>query len=410
MGVFDLKMLYLISGRSATHWNIGRKIQEVTKSFLLYCEVDLICGGDLQGGKGYNNLEHKIESIGDYHQKWYRRNKLMRFFVISYSELKDIVHSLITYRVIKKRNIAYGLVWERSSRLHWAGILYAKRHSIPCVLEWKDHLIDYKYSLFKPIAVFVENWKNKNADFISVESKKIKHILISQGIDEKKIYVTYNAVNPNEFSKNIQLGLSIRKQLGIDNSVLLVGYVGSYAFYHDTIRIIKAAKLLKDRNDVNIKWLLIGDGKDRKECEKSAIELGLLNKEIFMLPFQSKEKIPGFLSAMDVTILPGSTDIICPIKVMEYMAAKSVVLVPNYECNREIIQDGYNGLLFTPYDENSIVSQLIKISSNKQLCEQLGENARQTVLKKLVWDKTYGAVLKEIICKIITPKNDENNN
>ena len=80
------------------------------------------------------------------------------------------------------------------------------------------------------------------------------------------------------------------------------------------------------------------------------------------------------------------------------MAAKSVVLVPDYECNREII-DGTNGLLFEPGSEESIAEVLVSLSGNKELCKNLGESARRTVIEKLTWDKTYGRALSRILCK-----------
>lgn len=394
-----IKMLYLISGRSAASWNIGRKIPEVTKAFREHADVDLFCGGDIKGGRGYQNETHEMCSVAEYHAKWYRRNSIVNFFVRSISEMKDMAHCFHSYQYIKNSGNQYELIWERSSRLHCAGIFYAKRHSIPCVLEWKDHLIDNKWSLFKPLALYVEKWKNRSADYIAVESEVLKDMLISEGVNPDKIYVTYNAVNPEEFRKKSDASCRIREELGIGVDEIIVGYVGSYAFYHDSIRMIKAAKILRDKGIDTIKWLLIGDGKDKNVCEQLARKEGLYGDSVLMLPFQNKEVIPDYLSAMDVTVLPGSTDIICPIKVMEYMAAKSVVLVPDYACNREII-DGTNGLLFTPFDEMSMAMEIVKVSKDRNVCRQLGDAARETVCEKLTWGQTYGHVLRIILSEI----------
>ena len=232
-----------------------------------------------------------------------------------------------------------------------------------------------------------------------VESQVLKKQLVLEGVDSSKIFVAYNAVNPEEFIRNEQDRKEIRQELGLNDKDILVGYVGSFAYYHDSIRMMLAANILKKRGDNSIKWLLIGDGKDKLKCESFAKENGLLSRTVFMMPFQAKEKVPRFLSAMDVTILPGSTDIICPIKVMEYMAAGSVVLVPDYECNREII-DGTNGLLFEPGNENSIVETLLCLSSDISLCQKLGTNARTTILDRFTWDKTYGNALTHILSNI----------
>ena len=78
----------------------------------------------------------------------------------------------------------------------------------------------------------MERWKNKNSDFIIVESQVLKDMLIKEGINGGKIYIAYNAVNPEEFHKNTTQGSIIRHQLGISSNEIVVGYVGSYAFYH----------------------------------------------------------------------------------------------------------------------------------------------------------------------------------
>ncbi len=395
-----IKMLYLVSGRSAASQNIGRKISEIVKLFGRMACVTLVCGGDIPGGVGSSPSASGPGAIAEYHAKWYRKNALLNFFTRSFSELKDLYHNFRTYRYLSNRRDEWGLVWERSSRLHWAGLLYARRHSLPCVLEWKDNLIAYRHSLFRPLALYVERWKNRRADFIVVESAVLKEALVREGVDGRKIIVARNAVDPASFEKDEVGGRAVREELGYAPGDFVVGYAGSYAFYHDAIRIVEAADVLKRQDVSDVRWLLIGDGKDKQACERLARERGLLGSTVTMLPFQPKEKVPRFLSAMDVTLLPGSTDIICPIKVMEYMAARSVVLVPDYECNREVITDGQNGLLFKPFDERSLAEKVMLARNDRKLCRRLGENARRTICEAFTWDKTYGSALRIILEKI----------
>jgi len=392
-------MLYLISGRSATSNCIGRKIPEVTIVMNQLISTELLCGGDLKGGNGQGSESHKMMSAAEYHAKWYRKNAFINLLTRSVSELKDMFHNYETYKYISQSDKKYDMIWERSSRLHWAGIFYANKHGIPCVLEWKDSLITYRYSLFHCVATRMERWKNKNSDFIIVESQVLKDMLIKEGINGGKIYIAYNAVNPEEFHKNTTQGSIIRHQLGISSNEIVVGYVGSYAFYHDSIRMILAASVMRSRGKNNVRWILIGSGKDEKQCRDLAVKEGLYGKEVLMIPQIDKYLVPQYLSAMDITILPGSTDIICPIKVMEYMAAKSVVLVPDFACNREVINEN-NGLLFKPFNENSIADALCKVCDDASLREKLAENAYKTVIEHFTWDKTYGDVLKNILDKL----------
>ena len=361
--------------------------------------VTLVCGGDIAGGVGNRPAAGGQYAIAAYHAKWYRKNAFINFFTHSFSELKDLYHNYRTYRHLVQCAEGWDLIWERSSRLHWAGLLYAHRHGLPCVLEWKDNLIPYRHSLFRPLALYVERWKNRTARFIVVESTVLKEELTRSGVDGHKIIVARNAVDPAGFERDEEAGRAMRRELGFAPDDFVVGYAGSYAFYHDATRIVRAAALLRRQGVAGLRWLLIGDGKDRAACERLAREAGLLDGTVTMLPFQPKEEVPRYLSAMDVTLLPGSTDIICPIKVMEYMAARSVVLVPDYACNREVIADGRNGLLFTPYSEQSLAAKVMEARSDPALCRRLGEEARRTICEAFTWDKTYGSALRAILEK-----------
>ena len=399
-----MKILYLISGRSAATSTIGRKITAVTESFNKIVKTDLLCAGDIVNGQYVPEIKLPLSNIAAYHNKWYRKNTFMNFFTRSYSELRDLIHCYHTWKLLKKRAVHYDLIWERSSRLHWAGLLYAKKHNVKRVLEWKDHLVDYRWSLFHRLAIYMETWKNHNADFITVESEVLRQNLIQSGIQPHKIFVTYNAVNPDEFVKSPEHRQEVRNRLNIKPDDWVIGYCGSYAFYHDSLRMILAAEILKDKGINSVKWLLVGSGRDYGLCRKAAEEKDLLNKTVFMIPRVPKEEVPKYLSAFDLAILPGSTDIICPIKVMEYMAAETTVLLPDYPCNREVVTEE-NGILFQPFSEQSIADSILKLLKTPEQLLNLSHNARKRVKESFTWDKTYGAVLKQILDSIAENEN-----
>ena len=391
-------ILYLISGRGFCKSNVGRKLFEVINCFNNVVETEVLFGGDIP--KERRRLE--TEGGSSYYAKWYRRNRFVLFFSESFSELKSIVHNYLIYRYLKRENAEYSLVWERSSALHFAGLLYAKKKRIPYVLEWKDHLIKDYASFFRPLVRIVEKMKVSQSDYITVESKVLKDTLVKDGVDPSKVHITYNAVNPNEFVRDNLARKSIRAEFGILDSDYLIGYVGSYAFYHDSSRMILAAKELVNKGVSNVKWLLIGSGKDKELCTQMAKSFDIFGTTVFFVDRIKRDQVPHFLSAMDMAVLPGSTDIICPIKVMEYMAAECVAIVPDYDCNQEIIDNKNNGVLFKPFSEQSLAEAVISLVENPSQLSILGLNARQYVSEHLTWDKTYGTVLKRILADTLS--------
>jgi glycosyltransferase involved in cell wall biosynthesis len=103
--------------------------------------------------------------------------------------------------------------------------------------------------------------------------------------------------------------------------------------------------------------------------------------------------VPHLLAAFDCALLPGCTDIICPIKVSEYMAAGLPVVIPNHEPNREIISPGENGLLFTPQDARSLSEEMLNLKNNPGLRDRMGSRARKTAAENLTWEETWGRVV-----------------
>jgi glycosyltransferase involved in cell wall biosynthesis len=119
-----------------------------------------------------------------------------------------------------------------------------------------------------------------------------------------------------------------------------------------------------------------------------------------MKPWIPKEEVPGVLAALDIAVLPGSTDIICPIKIQEYMAAELPTVLPDYACNREVIVEGKTGKLFRPKDERSLAAALVGLAANVSLRQRMGQAAHEEVLRRFTWEKTWGAALEQILQRL----------
>ncbi len=402
------KIFYICSGRSFRSGHLKPKIKGVVDSWQNQgiCVLHLCAGDVLDGKNAVSRTNVHSAAPKDFHDKWYRRNRLMRVITHSFSEIRDIRCDQLMRPHIEKlihENRPY-LIWERSSRLAASGLQAAQKYNIPYVLEWKDHLVPYQFSLYHSRAVNLEKRKNREADFIVVESEKLLRDLAAEGVDESKIFVAHNAVDPDQFMRDDHLRKAMRDKYDIADNTLFAGYLGSYAFYHDTIRLPKAVLELKKRGVQNIKILMVGSGKEYSQTRRYAQD-NRLDSHILFLPWVPKEEVPGILSALDVGILPGCTDIICPIKIQEYMAMELATIAPDYACNHEVIRQEQDGLLFEPFNEKSLADALEKLAAAPPLREKIGQNARQRVIDHFTWEKTWGRVLQEIMDEIATKKD-----
>ena len=395
------RILYICGGRSFYSKRPGRKISSVVACWQkMGYEVLHVCGGDILHTQGASRDQY---GSPDVFQKWYRRMPGMNPFVHTFSEWKDMRHDRMMLGKLarKMREWQPHIVWERSSRLHDAGLELAKALGVPYVLEWKDNLVMYRQSLFRRKALQLEERKNQEAEHIVVESNVLREQLMREGVAGSKILVAHNAVQIEEFTRDEHSRKRTRQDLGIDEKTVLVGYLGSYAFYHDTARLVLAADIIrKECAAGKTKILMMGAGKEYPDSRRLAADRGLLDDILILKSGVPQDEVPGVLAALDIAVLPGSTDIICPIKIQEYMACSLPPVAPDYACNREVIDNGRSGMLFRPGDAQDLAAKICALVDDSQMRLKMGREARQEVERYFTWENTWGAALEEVLWKV----------
>lgn len=127
----------------------------------------------------------------------------------------------------------------------------------------------------------------------------------------------------------------------------------------------------------NWKLVIIGDGVQRQELKKLALQSGIEGNVHFM-GFR-KDRI-SFLKAFDLFVLPSRLEGI-PRCIMEAMAAKVPVLASDIPGCRELISHEQTGLLFTCDNVDSLCRNIERILGEPELMEYLAENARTFVVQ-----------------------------
>jgi len=243
--------------------------------------------------------------------------------VHSVSEYRDMRHDrlLLAHLADRLSQKRPEVIWHRASRLHMAPLRVARRLGVPYVLEWIDSLVSYKLSLFRWKAVAVDRQRIREARRVAIVSEKwMREVSAQYGLARERFTVIPNAVDADQFSRDERAGRRVREQMDIPPDAFVVGYVGSYAWYHESHLMPKAAARVRKRTERPVYWLLVGDGPDRPQVDRLTRELGL-DGTIKRAGIVAWDDVPNWLSAMDAAVLPGCLEIICPIKVQEYMAA-----------------------------------------------------------------------------------------
>lgn len=168
-------------------------------------------------------------------------------------------------------------------------------------------------------------------------------IVLPNGIDLKKLHVQNNQ--------------SIRTELGLSNTTLLIGTVGNFTSGRDHFTLCKFLYLLKQTN-IEFNFLFIGaESKTEpsiyKKCFAYCQENGLGNNVFFL---GTRADVPDILSQLDVFTYSTEHDTF-GIAVVEAMAMGIPVFVNDWEVMREITNEGKYAIIYKSKDEHDLLSK-----------------------------------------------------
>lgn len=203
-----------------------------------------------------------------------------------------------------------------------------------------------------------------------------KVVVISESVDEqiKKYYnfdnfeIIYNGVNtykfyPNEFE---------------DNYILYVGRLGHGKGIFD---LLKAAEMLT--KDTNIKLLIAGKGELEGKISSILKNEGLTN--VKLLGHVKQEDLINLYQNAKIFVFPSHYEGL-PTVILEAMASGLPIVTTSVSGCKDLINDGYNGLLVPPEDPGKLYDAIFRLLNEPELCEYLGKNARSTAENVYSWN------------------------
>jgi glycosyltransferase involved in cell wall biosynthesis len=302
-------------------------------------------------------------------------------------EILEIAYNFAGVRNMKKllRKERIDFIYERYAFFGWVGMFCAKRSKIPLIVEVNfttyTPLFRKKSKLLLPLARYIEKKVFLKSDAIFVVSSFLKNQLMGLGVPEARIFLTPNAVSGNVFNRYLNAA-SIRSEFKL-NGKSVIGFVGGFYPWHGLDFLLRALSSIEKKTN-NICLLLIGDGPEKETLKQISKELNISSEIIFCgcVPY---EKLPGYIAAMDICVMPDSNNYGSPMKIFEYMAMAKPVVAPHLAPIEDVITDNFNGMLFKQRDLSSLENCLLQLLKNNEKRNNIGEEARKTIFSKHLW-------------------------
>lgn len=276
------------------------------------------------------------------------------------AEKIDIVHT---------HGVRANLVGRVAARMAGVEIVVTTVHSL-LVQDYPD--------LFSRLAnTFIEKAsRGLTTHFIAV-SGGLQRALIQQGIQEDKITVIYNGLNPQVFLNSGSPSGRWREKAGFKPGTPLVAIVGRLHPVKGHRYFLKsAAEIIRDRTDVH--FLVVGSGPERDRLEEYTRKLGIADHVTFT----------GFVSDV-CELMPDLNLLIVPslwegfgLTALEAMAVGVPVVATSVGGLPEIVEHGTTGLLVPPADEEGLTRGIIWMLDHPQEAVEMAAAAKAVVEEK----------------------------
>ncbi len=219
---------------------------------------------------------------------------------------------------------------------------------------------------------FFSQWKHERTSQFLAISKKVKEVLMSDGIPERKISLVPSGIDFSRFKNVSKASLS---EMGFPPGTLIVGQVAALAPHKAQDDFLKAVAILKDKIP-QLGVVMVGEGECRKDLEALAEELGI-SGQVKFLGF--REDALRFLAAFDVFCL-SSCDEGLGTSLLDAMALRVPIVATRTGGIPEIIEDGKTGYLSPPHQPTQLAEVLSKAIEEKNGNHEILEQAYKKAL------------------------------
>jgi len=285
-------------------------------------------------------------------------------------------------KIIKQKNIE--IIHSQGGRADFFARVAARLASVPAVVSTIAMPVEGfdVGSIKKIIYIVLDRFSERFVDRYIVVSEALRKRLIEKHkIPSKKIVKIYNGVEIDSDARCLMPDVrkKIMQEFMIPENVMLAGTIGRLVWQKGLLYFIQAIKEINARWKMqDVKYLIVGEGKERNNLEQKIKNLGLDDKVIFT-GFCSD--IKEILYSLDVFVLPSIREG-QPIALLEAMAMETPIVATDIEGVNETIVDGITGILVPPKNPSALAEAIVCLLKDKKKAQEMGQAGRMVVEEK----------------------------
>lgn len=288
----------------------------------------------------------------------------------------------------------------------WHPILALNRikidHGIPYILtihstEWGRNGNNFGAGISKEISH--REWLGgyESAKVIVTTRRMLDELIRIYSIPKDKISIIPNGIKPGKFRRDLDVG-RVKERYSIHPKEPMILFCGRMSIQKGPDLLVESIpKVLKSHS--NAKFVFIGEGGMRSECERRAYELGVSSACRFVgyLPASDKEEL---MSACDLFCIPSRNEPFGVVVLEAWDACKPVVATEAVS----IIRNFEDGLIAYIQPE-SLAWCINHLFSNPCEMKKLAQTGNSRIEREFSWDR-IAEKTDEVYLKMISNAKD----
>jgi len=229
-------------------------------------------------------------------------------------------------------------------------------------------------------AKWLERFAYRNSARVVALSPVMKEGVISTGYPEEKVTVIPNSSDLELFDVDPARGREMRARYPWLQDRPLFVYAGTIGLVNGLEYLARLAAATWPK-DPEIRFLIIGSGREEEKVRQTAEELGVYQKNFFMLGRVSKEEIPAWLSAADmassICIDVKEVWLDSANKFFDALAAGRPVAINYGGWMADFLLENDIGLVLSNYDLETSANQIVEKLNDKAWLERATRDAQE---------------------------------
>jgi glycosyltransferase involved in cell wall biosynthesis len=211
-------------------------------------------------------------------------------------------------------------------------------------------------------------------------------------IDPNWVGVWSSGVSAERFryEKYVHDGIDLRERLRLTKR-FIVFYHGGFSQSRGLMDAIGAMLMIRDRYPDAVLFLLGAGSIQTIGDMRKIIQKNGLQERVILHDAVDYKEVPKYIAMCDIGIVPlpdlPQWRYQCPLKLLEYLSMKKVVILTDIPCHREIVGNSECGIYMPSTSPAEIARSIAFAYDNKEKLKEWGAKGRVIVKNKYTWER-----------------------